>query len=220
MPNVETETKNFYANCKERHYSHPVIQAFSQPKVKWIMSHVNLSSKKVLEVGAGNGYLSHQLMKGCDLTVLDSSKHQLVSNPAAKKQVGSVYALPYKDASYDTIVCSNLLHHLDEPLRAIKEIKRVATRHVIISEPNINNPILFFVALFRKSERNVIQYTKRYLEKLIKNSNMHIMKHTYIGGNVIANGTPPFFLPLAGANSTSRLSLFQMFVCAKNGANY
>jgi ubiquinone/menaquinone biosynthesis C-methylase UbiE len=39
--------------------------------------------------------------------------------------VGSVYELPFADASFDAVLAHTVLHHLSEPLRALKELRRV-----------------------------------------------------------------------------------------------
>lgn len=221
---IEAKTKKYYSRCKERSFSHPVIQEFSKPKLEWIMSKTNLTNKKVLEVGAGNGYFSNLLINICDLTVIDTSEYQLKLNSAEKKYLGSVYELPFKKNSFDIVFCSNLLHHLNKPQDAIDEMKRVAKDKVIILEPNRNNPILFIGALFIGHERGAIKSSKKYITKMIKKSGMKIKEHTYIGGLVMPHGTPTIILPLSGAKSKNRLSFFQIFICekiyAKNYQNF
>ena len=174
-----------------------------------------MSKKKVLEVGAGNGYFSDQLRKVCNLTVIDTSKHQLKSNPTKNQFVGSVYKLPFKDNDYDIVFSSNLLHHLNEPLKAINEMKRVASSNIIFSEPNRNNPFLFLGALLIKHERNSIKYSKKFISRLIEKANIKIKYHTYIGGMVMPLFTPRFALPLLRPKSKSILSFFQLFICEK-----
>ena len=39
--------------------------------------------------------------------------------------VASVYELPFKDGEFDTVLCMSVLEHLEEPIRAIKEMRRV-----------------------------------------------------------------------------------------------
>ena len=43
----------------------------------------------------------------------------------ARFEVASVYELPYADASFDAALAHTLLFHLSEPLRALKELRRV-----------------------------------------------------------------------------------------------
>ena len=140
---VEELTERKYTNRKERNYKHPVIQAFTIPKLAWILTHVDLKNKKILEVGGGNGYFSTHLDKISDLTVLDISESQLKHNPATNKVVGSVYDIPFEDNTFDIVLSSNLLHHLDKPENGLDEMKRVSKDKLILLEPNNFNPIIY-----------------------------------------------------------------------------
>jgi len=212
---IEKDTRKYYEHSKERSYLHPVIQAFSVPKYKWISQQINLKNKTFLEVGGGNGYFSQHFEKETNLTVLDISKNQLDSNPASNKIIGSAYNLPFEDNSFDIVFCSNLLHHLENPLQAIKEMARVSKKQVIISEPNIFNPILFLGSLIIKHERGALKSSKEFLTKLLNQANLKIIKHTFIGGIVMPNGTPEFVLPFSNPSSKSKWSFFQIFITEK-----
>ena len=49
---------------------------------------------------------------------------------------GNIYALPYKDNSFDLLICSEVLEHLEHPEEALKELHRVTKKYVIFSVPN------------------------------------------------------------------------------------
>jgi len=49
---------------------------------------------------------------------------------------GSIYELPYKNNSFDLVICTEVLEHLEEPTKALKEILRVSRKYLIISVPN------------------------------------------------------------------------------------
>lgn len=50
----------------------------------------------------------------------------VVENPAAEL-LGSVEALPVEDASFDVVLCTQVLEHCDDPAQAVRELRR-ATR--------------------------------------------------------------------------------------------
>ena len=72
---------------------------------------------------------------------------KLYSDLAIKQ--GSVYELPYKDNSFDLVICTEVLEHLEEPAKALKEILRVSKKYLIISVPN--EP-LFMVSNFLRGK--------------------------------------------------------------------
>ena len=49
---------------------------------------------------------------------------------------GSAYALPYGDGEFTLVTAFGVMHHLQEPGRAIREMLRVASRAVLISDVN------------------------------------------------------------------------------------
>lgn len=212
---VEQSTRDYYAQSKERLYNHPVIQAFSLPKYQWLKENLDLAGKTVLDVGSGNGYFAQYFEQDCQLTAPDLSANQLQYNPASTKQVGSAYELPFEDNSFDIVFASNLLHHLEDPALAIKEMRRVSKKYVVINEPNRNNPMIFFGAFMTKRERGAIRSSRKLLSRLFTEQKLAIKKHTFIGGFVMPNLTPTFSLPLAMYQSKASFSFFQLFICEK-----
>lgn len=56
--------------------------------------------------------------------------------PFANLQTGSVYNLPYVDNFFDLTICSEVLEHLEEPEKALLELKRVSKKYVLLSVPH------------------------------------------------------------------------------------
>jgi ubiquinone/menaquinone biosynthesis C-methylase UbiE len=219
MANVERHTKKRYDAQHFRLYTHEVVHAYAVPKVVWIRSRIGLDGCSLLEVGAGSGYMTHELMKYCNVTALDISKIQLRYNPVERKVVGSAYELPFGNASFDIVFCANLLHHLNDPAKAIAEMERVSRRYVIASEPNRKNPYLALAAaiplLYPKDEWNVRHFTRSYLIRLLEGGSMRVIHHIYQGGMVSPKVNPRFLLRLSMPNSRSSLSTFQVAIAEK-----
>jgi ubiquinone/menaquinone biosynthesis C-methylase UbiE len=49
---------------------------------------------------------------------------------------GSVYALPFAAASFDLVLCCEVLEHLEDPEAALVELTRVTRGAVLLSVPN------------------------------------------------------------------------------------
>ena len=92
----------------------------------------------VLEVASGANPLfrSDVLM---DKYPIQSSKHRVGGQPIKTDGrpfvVGDVYALPFRDQSFDVIVARHVLEHLSEPKKFVDEARRVA-RRVFIKTPS------------------------------------------------------------------------------------
>ena len=195
------------------------MRAYAVPKVAWIRSKIKLDGCSLLEVGAGNGYMTHELMKYCEVTALDISKTQLRYNPVDRKVVGSAYELPFNNSSFDVVLCANLLHHLNNPSRAIAEMERVARRYVVVSEPNRKNPYTALAAmipfLLPKDEWNIRHFTRSFLIRTLEAGTLRVIHHIYQGGMVSPKVNPRFLLRFSLPDSTSSLSTFQVAIAEK-----
>jgi ubiquinone/menaquinone biosynthesis C-methylase UbiE len=99
------------------------------------------SPATVLEVGCGEGKLAQHLVThaprptrfvACDL---DLGAVAPGLDPLIELRVASVYDLPFGDATFDLVVCCEVLEHLHDPERGLAEIARVARRAAVISTP-------------------------------------------------------------------------------------
>ena len=89
----------------------------------------------VLDVGTGTGHMLQLLAKDATRAVgLDSSHSMLAVARANLERAeirgvdlrqGDIYSPPLANDSFDLIVCHQVLHFLDDPARAVREISRL-----------------------------------------------------------------------------------------------
>lgn len=94
------------------------------------------SSDDVLECACGTGLLSGVIAKKCkSLVATDFSVNML--KKARKKygkysnvefKEGNILQIEYSDNSFDVVVAANVIHLLDEPYRALRELDRVCRK--------------------------------------------------------------------------------------------
>lgn len=195
------EQKTFWeGTATRRSPDHPVVRAFVGAKLDFLRNHLSGdtdSPAKMLEVGCGNGYFSVALDAEYDLTCLDFSPNMLEMHPLPESQkvVGNAEALEFGDNSFDLVFCGNLLHHLEDPSVAVREMRRVARHNVILIEPNTINPLMFLFILIKKEERGALKFTAGYLRALGVDCGM-TLKAQCTQGAIVPNKTPAFALPL------------------------
>lgn len=102
---------------------------------------------EVLECACGTGLLSTVIAGRCKtLTATDYSGKMLQKakkNCAGYKNVNfsreNIMALPYPDNSFDKVIAGNVIHLLDEPLKALSELDRVCKSGGILIIPTYMN---------------------------------------------------------------------------------
>jgi len=193
--------KDFWEIPKKRREPwHPVIQAFVQPKIEQIKAVLSQNGEdlchlSLLDVGCGNGFFSYYFEKLLTTICIDYSNFMLLLNPCEKKICASATKLPFVDNSFDIVFCSNLLHHLEKPLLAVEEMRRVSRKYVVLSEPNANNPLMFLNSLTVKEERGALKFSSTYLMDIALSSKLTVISLDSMG-IVLPNKTPEVLLPL------------------------
>ena len=88
------------------------------------------TAQRVLEVGCGTGAILSELPENIALHGLDIDTGALaqcqVHAPSARLVQGDALQLPYAAKTFDIVYCHFLLLWLDDPLKALDEMKRVA----------------------------------------------------------------------------------------------
>ncbi len=85
-----------------------------------------------LDLGCGAGQLARLLAAQVDqLVCVDQSPNMLerardvLGQTAAQFRIGALEHLPLRDGEADTVIASMILHHIPEPVVALREIRRV-----------------------------------------------------------------------------------------------
>lgn len=96
-----------------------------------------ISTNNVLEVGCGRGYLanlvsSNHKITACDIVIPNSLKKKY---PAIRFVEGDIENLPFKDGEFETVVCTHTLEHTKDLKKAVDELRRIASKELIIVVP-------------------------------------------------------------------------------------
>jgi len=88
------------------------------------------TGEALLDVGCGTGHHMRALRdRGFDVAGVDGSaamlEHATANNPGATVLLSGVDALPFADASFDVVVCIEVLRYLPDPEACLREMVRV-----------------------------------------------------------------------------------------------
>jgi SAM-dependent methyltransferase len=193
--------KNYWEkdHSKRRSPYHPCVKALFEPRANYLENLINNPlNKSIIDLGCGNGYFGVYLEpRFKNLLSVDSSKSMLLLNPCVNKLHAEVQDLPIEDNAFDIATCSHLLHHLDESdqVKAIKEMKRISKKNIVVFEPYRNNPLNFLFGIIVKEERESLKFSKKYITKIFHTAGVENVK-VEIEGCVLPNKSPIFWAPL------------------------
>lgn len=101
--------------------------------------YLRTGARSVLEVGCGEGHLADHLIRAARPARFEACDVELRPAPELDPQIAlreaSIYALPYAPASFDLVICCEVLEHLADPVAGLAELARVSARHVLLSTP-------------------------------------------------------------------------------------
>jgi ubiquinone/menaquinone biosynthesis C-methylase UbiE len=160
--------------------SNPIARIMMQRFLRAV-SQLYLSTRpgRVLEVGCGEGHLSQHLIKlahapevfqACDLSLVElaSGLDERLSFCEA-----DIYKLPFEDASFDLVICCEVLEHLEFPNQGLFEICRVSRRAVLISTPR--EPLWRCLNLLRGKYLNALGNTPGHVQHFSKSGLLRLL---------------------------------------------
>lgn len=93
-----------------------------------------VKGKRVLEAGMKYGFALQRIDAGTKVGFDTEPKYVLASN-VRLKFCGDVFALPFRDKSFDLVLFTEVIEHLQDPKKALAELSRVAEK-IVVSTPN------------------------------------------------------------------------------------
>ena len=94
-----------------------VQYAVRKPLLDWLAAQ-ELAGMRVLDAGCGNRPYE-TVLRGADVVGFD-----VPGNPHADLH-GSIDAIPVEDATFDVVLCLQVLEHVPDPSAAVRELRRV-----------------------------------------------------------------------------------------------
>lgn len=182
-----------------RGFDHPVVELFARQRIDYVAEHIDLEEvRSAFDVGCGDGFATYYFarliprVEGGDISEL-----MLAHNPLERRALRVIDAenLDLPDGSYDLVYLWEVLHHLKDPARAVRELSRVSSRYVVIFEPNRANVLQFAFGLLNRQERGTLRSSKAYLEGLARQAGLEILACDFCG-RIPPNKTPVRLLGL------------------------
>lgn len=184
-------TDNYRKHTSKNPIQRFLINNFLRVLLREIKS---LNPNSILDVGCGEGFILEKLREsgtGKELTGIDFSESAIRMgrklHPDLVLKPATVYHIPFKANSFDLVICSEVLEHLEFPEKALAELERVTRSACIISVPN--EP-WFMLANFLRGKNifrwgNDIEHIQHWSKRGIK---LAVGKYFYV--NSVRNPFP------------------------------
>ena len=91
----------------------------------------------VVEIGCGSGYLAGRLAKKHETTAADIFIDEDAPGkyPDVKFVQAPISKLPFADHSFDTVISTHVLEHVQDITQAVSELRRIGKRRLVVVVP-------------------------------------------------------------------------------------
>ena len=168
----EENLQQYYKSCREYFFKlqEKNFKTWFSKYYKFLSA--NRKEGLILDVGCGVGQVVAKIAeKGSECVGVDVSPiaiktaaGELNKNTNAFFIVASGYNLPFKQETFNTVGCFDILEHLNDPRKCLDEMFRVLRRNgtIIIASPNLLCPV------YAKGFKQKILNTKKLFSKIIE----------------------------------------------------
>jgi SAM-dependent methyltransferase len=170
--------REHFARADEEHFRWQTSGAgFAEREARFLATALQRSEPPLLEIGAGEGgNLFHLLRAGAagrGPVGIDAfpAKVRFASRelPSARFAAADAAHLPFRDASFGTVLIRDVLHHLPEPRPTLVEAVRVLApgRDLVLIEPNARSPFIRLQMALVPAERGAARSDVAWLRALL-----------------------------------------------------
>lgn len=150
---IENNGRYQYTNLDQ--YSAYIATKKQSEELIRLVTNMTLGNIKILDVGCGDGTFTFEILKKINPKKIVGFDCAQAAIKVAEKTIekkdknkikfmhGDVYNSHkmFKKNSFDIVIIRGVLHHLNNPKKAIKSLKNISNR-ILVLEPNGFNPIL------------------------------------------------------------------------------
>lgn len=131
-------------NYKKHTHSNPIQQMLVENYLKNLVKLLkSVKIESILDAGCGEGFTLNRIQKENVASKYEGIEFNPQSIKIAKSlypklniKKATIYELPFKDKSFDLVMSTEVLEHLEDPRKGLKELIRVSKKYILISVPN------------------------------------------------------------------------------------
>lgn len=157
--------RDYFDGADERKFRWQTTDPYLAATERALLERTDIGrTDRLLEVGCGEGGNLKLLTAAAKLTVgvdLWPAKARWARREVASGTFAcaDAYRLPFRDESFDVVLCRDVLHHVLDTHLVVAEMVRVCRMpgRLIVIEPNGRNPIMWLLGLAIGAERHIME---------------------------------------------------------------
>lgn len=184
---IEQVPVDYYQNGVAHNYLQKIWHI---NKLNSVIKHIPYAPKKILDVGCASGWFLSRVFEKfpstecCGIDVYEKGvTYGRNKYPHLSLQVADAHNIPYKSNTFDVVISTEVLEHVDDPRLVLLEIKRVLKDDGIAIIELDSGSVLFSIVwfLWRKingrvwNDSHLHSFTVKKLEKIIKQTGFNIL---------------------------------------------
>ena len=141
---IREQVNRAYGNLQKHLNPNPVQRYLVWRFHRQVASLLKMTgAERILDAGCGEGFVLSYLLRenegrlftglDCSLEAIEMARRMV---PGTFFHVADLREMPYGDDSFDLVICLEVLEHLPDPHRGLRELRRVTSAHCLVSVPH------------------------------------------------------------------------------------
>lgn len=186
----------FAADYDERAYNSWILpqRYWQRERVRLILDMVKDARGHLLDIGCGSSRI-FQTMSGAATTVgldIQLKKLRYLRKDGKPLVTGDINALPFTDAAFDCVVCSQVIEHIPIDARIFVELARVTREGglLVLGTPDYGRISWVIIEWFygklmpnAYADEHISHYDREGLAKVMQESGFELLGHAYVAGS-------------------------------------
>ena len=157
--------RDYFDGADERKFRWQTTDPYLAATERALLERTNIGgTDRLLEVGCGEGG-NLKLLTGAAKRTVGVDLWPAKARWARREVASGTFAcadacrLPFRNESFDVVLCRDVLHHVLDKQQVLAEMFRVCrmSGRLIVIEPNGRNPIMWLLGLAVGAERHIIE---------------------------------------------------------------